>query len=156
MAKISKEEIKNLNGKDYEIEQAGWNGNGWNSESGYFTDNGVVRFAGTNMEIFETYDEIDDDILQDCIDNIVDDDECEDEDEALKDVDEFIKNLENGKKEDEAMQNGLNFLLNQWKTNKKWFREQSGRVTTEDVIKRTFEFAWASKRNFDYQQENNN
>lgn len=153
MAKISKEEIKNLNGKDYEIEQAVWNGNGWNSESGYFTDNGVVRFAETNMEIFETYDEIDDDILQDCIDNIVDDDECKDEDEALKDVDEFIKALENGKKEDEAKQNGLNFLLKQWETNKKWFREQSGRVTTEDVIKRTFEFAWASKRNFDYQQE---
>lgn len=79
-----------------------------------------------------------------------------DEDEALKDIDEFIKTLENGKKEDEAKQNGLNFLLKQWETNKKWFREQSGRVTTEDVIKRTFEFAWASKRNFDYQQEKNN
>lgn len=95
MAKISKEEIKNLNGKEYEI------------------------------------------------------------DDTLKDVDEFIKTLENGKKEDKAMQDGLNFLLNQWETNKKWFREQSGRVTTEDVIKRTFEFAWASKKNFDYQQNNN-
>ena len=73
----------------------------------------------------------------------------------ISDADNLIKTLEDGKKEDKAMQDGLNFLLNQWKTNKKWFREQSGHVTTEDVIKRTFEFAWASKRNFDYQQNNN-
>lgn len=77
MAKITQEEIKNLNGKEYEIEQSTWNGDGWDYESGYFTEKGVVRFAGSPMEITETYDEIDDDILQDCIDNIVDDDEDE-------------------------------------------------------------------------------
>jgi hypothetical protein len=75
MAKISKEEIKNLNGKKYEFEHAAyWNGDGWASVCGYFTEKGVVRFAGTPMETIETYDEIDDYILQVCIDNIVDND----------------------------------------------------------------------------------
>jgi hypothetical protein len=72
MAKITQEEIKNLNGKEYEIEQTTWNGNGWDNESGYFTEKGVVRFAGTPMELFESYKEIDEDILEACIECIVD------------------------------------------------------------------------------------
>lgn len=55
------------NGIDYCNEQATWNGEGWNDEYGYFKEDGVVRFADTHMEIFETYEEIDDDILADCI-----------------------------------------------------------------------------------------
>lgn len=54
-------------GIDYCDEQATWNGDGWDDEYGYFKEDGVVRFAGTPMEIFETYDEIDDDILYGCI-----------------------------------------------------------------------------------------
>ncbi len=44
----------------------------------------------------------------------------------------------------------VEFLLNEYKTNKKWFRDLPGRVTIEDVIKAAFEFGWASKRQFDY------
>lgn len=55
------------NETSYEIEEATWNGYGWNSEKGYFTINGIVRFADTPMEIFESYDDIDTDILADCI-----------------------------------------------------------------------------------------
>lgn len=47
----------------------------------------------------------------------------------------------------------VDFLLNEYKTNKRWFRDEPGRVTIEDVIKASFEFGWASKRNYDY---NNN
>ena len=64
-------------GIDYCIEETAWNGDGWDDEYGYFKEDGVVRFAGTHMEIFETYEEIDDDILADCIAcaNVDDDDE---------------------------------------------------------------------------------
>lgn len=54
------------------------------------------------------------------------------------------------------MREGMDFLLEQWKTNKRWFREEPGHVTTEDVIKCVFQFAWASKRNFDYNKNNPN
>ena len=64
-------------GIDYCDAQANWNGDEWDMEYGYFKEDGVVRFAGTPMEIFETYEEIDDDILADCIAcaNVDDDDE---------------------------------------------------------------------------------
>ena len=42
------------------------------------------------------------------------------------------------------------FLLNEYKTNKRWFREEPGRVTIEDIIKSSFDFGWSCKRNFDY------
>lgn len=74
MTKISKKEIKNLNGKEYDIEQTVWNGSYWERENGYFTDKGIVRFVGTPMELFESYEEIDNDILEACVENIVDDD----------------------------------------------------------------------------------
>ena len=74
----------------------------------------------------------------------------------ISDADNFIKILEDGKKEDKAMKDGIDFLINEWKTNKRWFRDDSGRVTTEDVIKRVFNFAWASKRNFDINKDNPN
>lgn len=76
--------------------------------------------------------------------------------ETIKDATNLIKTLEEVKKEDNAMNEGIDFLLNQWKTNKRWFREEQGRVTTEDVIKTVFQFAWASKRNFDYNKNNPN
>lgn len=61
------------NETSYEIEESTWNGHGWDSESGYFTNDGVVRFSNTPMELFETYDEIDTSTLAMCID-------CADED----------------------------------------------------------------------------
>lgn len=51
----------------YTDDCAYWQGDGWAEESGYFTEDGVCRFADTPMEIFETYDEIDEQILENCI-----------------------------------------------------------------------------------------
>ena len=71
------ERAKKLVGKEYYIEQAGWQGDHWSDEGGEFVEDGVIRFQGTPMEIKETWDEIDDDILQDCIDDVEDDNETE-------------------------------------------------------------------------------
>lgn len=54
---------------EYCIEDAVWDGYHYLSEYGSFTKDGVLRFEGDSiMEIFETYDEIDLDILKDCFD----------------------------------------------------------------------------------------
>jgi hypothetical protein len=68
----------------------------------------------------------------------------------------LILTLEECNREDKAMQDGMDFLLNEWKTNKRYFREESGNVTTEDVIKTTFQFAWAAKRCYDHNKDNPN
>ena len=44
----------------------------------------------------------------------------------------------------------VDFLINEYHTNKGYFRQEPGRVTVEDVIKTCFEFGWSSKSNFDY------
>lgn len=80
------------------------------------------------------------------------------DEEIQKIIDEatmFADNCENGLKEMDAMKEGKEFLLEQYKTNKHWFREEPGRVTVEDVIKMAFEFGWASKRQYDYDQSKN-
>jgi hypothetical protein len=76
----------------------------------------------------------------------------EDIQKILDDAEKFADNCENGLKELDAMKEGKQFLLDQYKTNKHWFREEPGRVTVEDVIKMAFEFGWSSKRQFDYEQ----
>lgn len=58
--------------------------------------------------------------------------ECKELDEELKFRDEQIR-----------------FLINEWKTNKRYFRDIPGRVTTEDLIKTVFHFAWRSRGDFD-------
>ena len=50
-------------------------------------------------------------------------------------------------KERNTMNKDIEFLQNQYKTNKRYFRYEPGRCTVDDVIKTVFEFAWqASKR----------
>ena len=61
---------------------------------------------------------------------------------------EHCKKLEAELKE---MDRCKEFLINEYKTNKQWFREEPGRVTIEDVIKTCFEFGWSSRHNFDNQ-----
>lgn len=72
--------------------------------------------------------------------------------EKLKDLlDDCRKKLGSAKamsKEYEAMKEGMDYVLKQWKTNKYWFKEESGQVTTEDVIKRVFQYAWNKRRDF--------
>lgn len=71
-------------------------------------------------------------------------------DELLKQADALLKNSNKALAEGKAMDEAVAFALEQWRTNKRWFREEPGHVTTEDVIKMCIEFAWASKANFDY------
>ena len=74
----------------------------------------------------------------------------EDIEKILAESKELIDNCNNLKAELDAMKEGKEFLLNEYKTNKHWFRDEPGRVTIEDIIKRAFEFGWSSKSNFDY------
>ena len=53
------------------------------------------------------------------------------------------------------MKNGVEFLINEYHTNKRYFRLEPGRCTTEDVIKTVFEFAWSASRNYMSQQNKN-
>ena len=44
----------------------------------------------------------------------------------------------------------LDFLINEYKTNMRWFRGMPGQVTIQDVIRASFDFGWSSRHNFDY------
>lgn len=72
--------------------------------------------------------------------------------DILAECEDFLKNGDNLLKELEEQKRLKEFLLNEYRTNKRWFRDDPGRVTVEDVIKRCFEFGWASKVQFDYSQ----
>ena len=74
----------------------------------------------------------------------------------LKDADKLLKNSNKALVEGKAMDDTIAFALEQWKTNKHWFREEPGRVTTEDIIKMCIEFAWSSKSNFEYSYKKKN
>ena len=71
----------------------------------------------------------------------------------LAECDHLLKNCDSLDKELSALNDGVDFLINEYKTNKRYFREKPGKVTIEDVIKTAFEFGWSSRGNFDY---NNN
>lgn len=71
-------------------------------------------------------------------------------DKLLREADSLLKSSNKVLAEGRAMDDTIAFALEQWKTNKRWFREEPGHVTTEDVIKMCIEFAWSSKANFDY------
>lgn len=76
--------------------------------------------------------------------------EQKDKDLILKETEELLKNCNETLKEIEESKRCIDFLINEYRTNKRYFREEPGKVTIEDVIKTCFEFGWASKRNFDY------
>lgn len=69
--------------------------------------------------------------------------------EVIKECEKCLGLCDSLDKELEAIKHGVDFLLNEYKTNKKWFREEPGRVTIKDVIKTCFEFGWASRRQFE-------
>lgn len=66
------------------------------------------------------------------------------------DCQKILKMCQELDEETDSMKDGIDFLISEYKTNKRWFRDEPGRVTIEDVIKASFEFGWASKRNYDY------
>lgn len=83
--------------------------------------------------------------------------EYKEDEKPEESVDDIISNaktlLENCHQLDNElaeMKNNVDFLINEYRTNKRWFKPEGGRVTTEDVIKACFEFGWASRRNFDH------
>ncbi len=72
-------------------------------------------------------------------------------DSLMKECRQLLDNCDAICKENEEMKRGIDFLINEYHTNKRYFRVEPGRVTIEDVIKTCFEFGWASKSNYDYQ-----
>ena len=73
--------------------------------------------------------------------------------EKLNNIDKLLENCRSLEAEINEMDRCKEFLINEYKTNKRWFRLEPGKVTIEDVIKASFEFGWSSKRNFDYDRE---
>lgn len=70
--------------------------------------------------------------------------------EELNDIDKLLESCRGLETEMKEMDRCKEFLINEYKTNKQWFRLEPGKVTIEDVIKASFEFGWSSRRNFDY------
>lgn len=75
--------------------------------------------------------------------------------ELIAETKKLLNSCDQLDKELDAMKQGKEFLLHEYKTNKRWFRVEGGRVTVEDVIKASFEFGWASHRNHEYNQREN-
>ena len=70
--------------------------------------------------------------------------------DLMIDTKKLLQNCKELEREIKATKEGVDFLINEYKTNKRYFRAEPGKVTIEDVIKTCFEFGWASKRIFDY------
>ena len=70
--------------------------------------------------------------------------------EELNDINKLLENCRDLEAEIKEMDRCKEFLINEYKTNKQWFRLEPGNVSIEDVIKASFEFGWSSRRNFDY------
>lgn len=73
--------------------------------------------------------------------------------EELNNIGKLLENCRSLEAEIKEMDRCKEFLINEYKTNKRWFRLEPGKVTIEDVIKVSFEFGWSSKKNFDYDRE---
>ena len=73
--------------------------------------------------------------------------------EELNSINKLLENCRDLNDEIKEMDHCKEFLINEYKTNKRWFRLEPGKVTIEDVIKASFEFGWSSRRNFDYDRE---
>lgn len=67
----------------------------------------------------------------------------------MQDIRNLLDNCDNLSKELDERKRCLDFLINEYRTNKKWFRDKPGRVTVEDVIAACFDFGWSSRRNFE-------
>lgn len=68
--------------------------------------------------------------------------------QIIKDAKKYVANLEVISKEDAEMNHATEFLINEYKTNKRYFCEEGSRPSIDDVIKTCVEFAWASSRNY--------
>ena len=74
--------------------------------------------------------------------------------DLVSDTQKLLENCNSVLREMDEMKRGVDFLINDYKTNKTYFCccKDYNKPTIEDIIKTAFELGWASKRNFD---ENN-
>jgi len=70
-------------------------------------------------------------------------------DTVLNEAQNLFNHVNNLKDELNRMKDDEDFLINEYKINKKWFRDNPGKVTIEDVIKTCYEFGWAARHQFD-------
>lgn len=83
----------------------------------------------------------------------MDDNNSQDIKSILENAQKLVNNIDSCVKEDEAMNKKIEFLINEYKTNKRYFREEPGKVTIEDVIRTSVQLGWASKGNYDAHPE---
>ena len=74
--------------------------------------------------------------------------------EIMVEAEQYAKNLEKITEEDAELKRCIDFALNEWKINQRWFREEPGHVTTADVIKHCVEYGWVARHQYDYRKEN--
>lgn len=70
----------------------------------------------------------------------------EDTEKLIKESMELLESCKAFEKEMDVMNKDIEFLQNEYKTNKRYFRVEPGRCTIDDVIKTVFEFAWQSSK----------
>lgn len=73
--------------------------------------------------------------------------------EILASTQNLIKSSQDLLDELQAMNEGISFLKNEYKTNKKYFRLEPGKTTIEDVIKTAFEQGWQSHKLYEYKHK---
>ena len=74
----------------------------------------------------------------------------QEDNDLMMDCEKLLQNCKELEMEMKAIKEGVDFLINEYKTNKRYFRAEPGKVTIEDIIKTCFESGWASKDDFDY------
>lgn len=67
-------------------------------------------------------------------------------------IDQLLGTCNKIEREMDAMKKGIDFLINEYKSNKGYF-SNDGSPTIEDVIKTCYEFGWASCNNFNHQDK---
>lgn len=78
-------------------------------------------------------------------------------DEIKADVNKLLRSCDELSKEIKFQKEKIEFLINEWKTNKRYFTEDDDHeVTVEDVIKTVYFFAWSARGNFDYTKKRYN
>ena len=68
--------------------------------------------------------------------------------QIIGDAEKYVVNLKAILNEEVEMNHATEFLINEYKTNKRYFCEEGSRPSINDVIKTCVEFAWASSRNY--------
>lgn len=75
--------------------------------------------------------------------------------DILASAQNLIKSSQDLLDELKAMNDGISFLQNEYKTNKKYFRLEPGRTTIDDVIKTVFEQGWQMCKLYEYNKQKN-